>query len=196
MTTVDEARLSLQRKMMLVSIISLVVMAYIDYATGYELVFSAAYLLPVSLCAWFLGKRAVWLMSVASGFASWFVDMYSGHIYSHYVIQFWNGFVCFLISIVCGLLLLKLRRLGAEREKTNRDLEMSLQELARSTEEIRKLQDGLQVVCAWTKQVKVGEEWMTADEFLANHLHLKVTHGISPEAARQFRGGAAGTGGK
>jgi hypothetical protein len=178
---------SVRWKMMLVSVISLLLMAYVDFITGYELVFSAAYLLPVSVCAWYLGKREVWLMSIASGFASWWVDKYSGHVYAHSSIQFWNSFVCFLISIICGLLLWNLRHLAAERERANRDLEMSLEELARSTEEIRKLQDGLQVVCAWTKRVKVGEQWMTADEFLSTHLRLKVTHGISPEAARKLR---------
>jgi hypothetical protein len=184
MKAIDQAPAALRRRMMVVSVISLLVMAYVDYITGYELVFSAAYLLPVSLCAWYLGKREVWLMSVAAGVTSWLVD--SGHVYAHQSIQFLNSFVCFLISILCGLLLLNLRRVEVERERTNRELRLSLEELARSTEEIRKLQDGLQVVCAWTKQVKVGEKWMTTDEFLTTHLHLKVTHGISPDAARNF----------
>ena len=170
--------------MMAVSVICLMAMAYVDYITGYELVFSAAYLLPVSLCAWYLGKREVWLMSAAAGFTSWLVD--SGHVYAHQGIQFLNSLVCFVISILCGLLLLNLRRVQVEREKANRDLRLSLEELARSTDEIRKLQDGIQVMCAWTKQVKVGEKWMTADEFLTTHLHLKVTHGISPEADAFF----------
>lgn len=172
--------------MIVASGLSLAVMAYIDYITGYELVFSAAYLVPVSLCAWYLGLRAVWLMSVTCGFTCWFVDKYSGHVYLHYSIQYLNGIVCFLISIACGLLLRKLRGLMAEREKTNHELRKSLEELARSTEEIRKLQDGLQVMCAWTKRIKVGDEWVTADEFLATKLQLKLTHGISPEGMRLF----------
>jgi len=40
------------RTMALASVLSLFAMAYVDYVTGYELVFSAAYLIPVSLCAW------------------------------------------------------------------------------------------------------------------------------------------------
>ena len=168
------------------SIVSLMAMAYIDYATGYELVFSAAYLVPVALCAWYLGKRETWLMAIAGGVASWYVDRTSGHVYSNTAVQYWNAFVCFLICIICGLLLLKLRRLMTERARMNDDLRRSLDELARSTEEIRKLQDGLQVVCAWTKQIKVGDGWMTPDEFLTTQLHLKLSHGISPEAARTF----------
>lgn len=172
--------------MVAASIVCLVAMAYIDYITGNELIFSAAYLLPVALCAWYLGRGATWLMSAAGGATSWYVDRASGHLYANGAVQYWNAFVCFLICIVCGLLLLKLRSLMSERARTNRELRRSLEELARSTEEIRKLQDGLQVVCAWTKQIKVGDTWMTADEFLTDRLHLKLTHGISPQGAREF----------
>jgi hypothetical protein len=68
----------------------------------------------------------------------------------------------------------------------NLDLQQALDELKRSTEEIRKLQNGLQVVCAWTKQIKVGDQWMTPDEFLSSQLHLKISHGMSPAATREF----------
>lgn len=173
-------------KMAVVSVCSLVVMAYIDYITGYELVFSAAYLIPVSLCAWYFGRRTIWLMSFASGLAAWFVDMVSGHPYSHYLIQYWNGFMCIIISLLTGLLLHRLKHTLKEREQMNIDLQKALEELRQSTEEIRKLQDGLQVVCAWTKRIKVGERWMTPDEFLSTQLHLKLTHGMSPEATREF----------
>jgi hypothetical protein len=173
-------------KMVVVSIASLLVMAYVDYVTGYELVFSAAYLLPVSLCAWYLGRRAVWLMSIASGLAAWFVDEIDGHEYSHFMITYWNSFTCLLISLVTGLLLQRLRRTLEERKRMNIDLQKALEEIKRSTEEIRKLQNGLQVVCAWTKQIKVGEQWMTPDEFLSKQLHMKISHGMSPEASREF----------
>jgi hypothetical protein len=168
------------------SVISLVIMSYIDYITGYELVFSAAYLIPVSLCAWNFGRQAIWYMSAASGFASWFVDVLSGHSYSQFMVQYWNGFTCFLISIVTGLILQRLKRTLEEQTRMNSDLQRALEDLKNSTEEIRKLQNGLQVVCAWTHRIKVGEEWMTPDQFLKTQLHLKLSHGMSPEASRQF----------
>jgi hypothetical protein len=177
---------SLRRRVLFVSVASLGAMAYIDYITGTELIFSAAYLIPVALCAWYLGKREVWLMALAGGVVSWLVDKFSGHFYAHNSIQYWNGFVCFIICAVCGLLLWNLRRLMTEREQVNDDLRRSLAELARSTAEIRKLQAGLQVVCAWTHQIKVGDKWMSADEFLTTQLHLNLTHGMSPEGALKF----------
>ena len=177
---------STARKMALVSILSLFAMAYIDYITGYELVFSAAYLVPVSLCAWYFRWRAVLLMSIASGIAAFVVDAIDGHSYSHFMIQYWNSFTCLLISLVTGLLLLRLKRTLEERKRMNIDLQQALEEIKRSTEEIRKLQSGLQVVCAWTKQIKVGDQWMTPDEFLSTQLHIKISHGMSPQASQDF----------
>jgi hypothetical protein len=177
---------SLRRTMAIVSVVSLLVMAYIDYITGFEFVFSAAYLIPTSVCAWYFGWRSILLMSIASGLASWFSDVLSGHVYSNVMVQYWNSFTSFLISFIAGLLLYRLRCTLEERKQTNSDLQMAMEELRRSTEEIRKLQNGLQVVCAWTKQIKVGERWMTPDEFLVTQLHLNLTHGMSPEAAREF----------
>lgn len=185
----DEARStasSFRRKMMLVSILSLIAMAYIDYITGYELVFSAAYLIPSALCAWYLGRRAIWLMCIASGIAAFVVDAMSGYPYSHFMIRYWNSLMCFLISLITGLLLYRLKQTLEERKQMNIELQNALDELKRSTDEIRKLQSGLQVVCAWTKQIKVDGQWMTPDEFLSNRLHLKVSHGMSPEASREF----------
>ncbi|HSJ03131.1 MAG TPA: hypothetical protein VK956_11795 [Verrucomicrobium sp.] len=65
-------------------------------------------------------------------------------------------------------------------------MKKALAGLEASTTEIRKLQEGLQVVCAWTKWIKVGEVWMTPDEFLTTQLHLKLSHGISPEACQKM----------
>jgi hypothetical protein len=176
------------RKMALISILSLFAMAYIDYITGYELVFSAAYLIPTSLCAWYLSRRAIWWMSIASGIAACCVDALSGYPYSHFMIRYWNSLMCFVISLTTGLLLHRLKRTLEERERMNVELVSALDELKRSTEEIRKLQSGLQVVCAWTKQIKVDDQWMTPDEFLSTRLHLKVSHGMSPDASREFEG--------
>lgn len=54
------------------------------------------------------------------------------------------------------------------------------------TREIEDLQNQMQVVCAWTGRIKVDDQWMTISDFLSKRLHLTVTHGMSPEAAKEF----------
>jgi hypothetical protein len=69
-----------------------------------------------------------------------------------------------------------------ELAQTVTKLEQALDEVRASHEEIEKLRGGLLTICAWTKRIKHDGRWMSVDEFLATHLHLNLTHGISEEA--------------
>lgn len=64
----------------------------------------------------------------------------------------------------------------------------SEQELAKAVAEIKKLQEGLLKVCTWTKRIQVDGSWIPIDEFLSEHLHLKITHGMSVHGGRMFDG--------
>lgn len=165
---------------------TLLVMAALDYVTGQELVFSCTYLVPVALTAWWFGRTWTIVLSVLCGAAAFVVDEMDGFAYSHPGIQYWNAFTCFIISLVTGLVLVRLRRSLRERDEMNARLRDALQKLESSTAEIRKLQNGLQTVCAWTNRIKVGDTWMTPDEFLTTQLHLNLTHSISPGAHKEM----------
>ena len=163
-------------------------MAGVDYITGQELVFSCAYLLPVALTAWWCRRRTMVVVAVLSGITALLVDKFDGYGYSHPGIEYWNAFTCFLISVITGSVLARLKDALAEREEKNSQLLAALRELETSTAEIRKLQAGLQTVCAFTKKMKVADEWISAEEFLTKHLHIKLSHGISPEAFTRLIG--------
>lgn len=47
-------------------------------------------------------------------------------------------------------------------------------------------QDRLLTVCAWTKQIRVGGEWLSFESFIETKLGLQVTHGIHPDAVTQY----------
>lgn len=53
-------------------------------------------------------------------------------------------------------------------------------------EEIKSLHEQSQVVCAWTDRIQISGKWLKLTEFLSDHLHLKVTHGVSPEGRELF----------
>lgn len=167
-------------------ITSLVLVCYFDYITGYELTISLFYLIPILLCGWYCGRFTIVCTAILIGTGYWFTDKLSGHTYSHESFRIWNSFNRFAVLLVVGLVSHRLRLVLKEKERINEELKKSLDELSRSTEEIRKLQNGLQTVCAWTKRIKVGEQWLTPEEFLRDQLHLKLTHTISPEARREF----------
>ncbi len=41
-------------------------------------------------------------------------------------------------------------------------------------------------MCAWTKKVKVHDEWIPVEDYLRKHLGVTISHGMSPESAREF----------
>jgi K+-sensing histidine kinase KdpD len=174
-------------KIMLVSLLTLATVSYVDYVTGYELLFFVFYFIPVGLCARYLGRVATLGIALLSAVSWFFVDVFSAHQYPHEAFRYWNAFICFLAFAIVGLVLHSLKQSRDKEQKARRDLEQSLAELQESTQEIRKLQSGLQVVCAWTKRIKLEGKWVTLDEFLTSKLNVSVTHGISPEAFEEVK---------
>ena len=63
----------------------------------------------------------------------------------------------------------------------------SERQLEAASAEIAKLRKGLLKICAWTKRIEIDGRWISVDEFLSDHLHLKLTHGMSVEGARLFQ---------
>jgi hypothetical protein len=114
------------------------------------------------------------------------VDLSSGHVYRHWGFWCWNTGICFAMLLILGLVLQSLRDNLKQQQRARRELEQALAELRQSMAEAQKLQNQLQVVCAWTHRIKIEGKWMTFEEFLQKHLHVQLTHGMSPEAVDKF----------
>jgi signal transduction histidine kinase len=79
--------------LMVLGFVLLVLIGGIDYLTGPELSCSIFYLIPISLVAWFVGRRAGILMSIV-GATMWLIaDLLAGHPYSYPAIPYWNAMV-------------------------------------------------------------------------------------------------------
>jgi hypothetical protein len=172
-------------KVILASLANLLVLSYVVYLAGYHFLFFVFFFIPVSLCGWYLGRLSVVCMAILSGVSWCLVDILSAHQYPFEAFRYANSLICFLAFAIIGLLLQRLRRSLQEQLKVRQELEMALDEIKRSTEAVRRLQDQLQVVCAWTKRINVEGRWIALDEFLTNNLHTKITYGVSPEAMQE-----------
>ena len=169
-------------KVLAASLANLLVLSYIVYLAGYNFLFFIFFFIPVSLCGWYLGRVSVVCMAIVSGVSWCVVDILSNHFYPAEVCRYANTVICFLAFAIIGLFLQRLRHSLSEQVRISRDLEQTLKELNRTTEEARKLQSQLQVVCAWTKRINIEGRWVALDEFLTNTLNTKITYGVSPEA--------------
>lgn len=91
------------------SFVAVCIIGLFDFYTGYELSFSIFYLLPVSAAVWYNGKKTGVIVSAISAVVWFFVDHYSGHIYSMAVIPLWNGFVRLGFFILITILLAEIK---------------------------------------------------------------------------------------
>src|ERR1051325_1410910 len=172
-------------QVLLASISNLLVLSYIHYLTGYQFLFFVFYFIPVSLCGWYLGRTAVLFMAILTGMSWCLVDILADHFYPLEIFRYANSFICFLAFGSIGVLLHSLRQSLHRESGARQELEKALEELNRSTAEIRKLQGHLQVVCAWTKRINVEGQWIALDEFLKTKLNAQVSYGVSPEAMQE-----------
>jgi hypothetical protein len=124
-------------------------------------------------------------MAILTGISWCSVDILSDHQYPHEIFRYCNSFICFIAFATIGLLLQSLRQSLLEQVRVRQKLEQALDDLTRSTDEARKLQQQLHVVCAWTKRIKVEGRWVAMDEFFRDKLNAKVTYGVSPEAMEE-----------
>ncbi len=93
----------------MLSLLLVAVVGAADSLIGYEISFSIFYLLPVSLCSWYAGRRfglAICLVAAAAWFAA---DIHSGHLYSYAWIPVWNAGVRLAFFVVVSQLLNHLR---------------------------------------------------------------------------------------
>ena len=99
------------------SMILVLILALIDFITGFEISFSIFYLVPISIAAWYHGRTGGILISIISSLAWLLVDFSSGHHYSNAIIPVWNTFVRFGFFILTSYLLsaLKMRLQNEQR---------------------------------------------------------------------------------
>lgn len=94
----------------------------IDYLTGYELGVSLLYLGPVDVAAWYVGRRAGFIVAVLSAIVWFAADWGSEHPYSHLAIPLWNALIRFGFFLSNVFLLTELREhLANERRLARTD---------------------------------------------------------------------------
>jgi diguanylate cyclase (GGDEF)-like protein len=92
-----------------ISSCGVLVIAAVDYFTGYEVSISVLYLAPVAVASWYAGRRASITIAILACVCWYFADISSGHSYTYRVIPIWNALVRLGFFLVNGLLLVALR---------------------------------------------------------------------------------------
>lgn len=142
-----QSRLSLS----LEAIAMFLVVATVDYVTGYEVTIFPFYSIPILFALWLIGVRFAVIIAVLSTISWWWADSATGHPYSREWLQVWDAItrlMFFLLAIAAGSAVRKQR----DANRSRIDLLEHSQELEREIINIsereqqrigRDLHDGL-----------------------------------------------------
>jgi len=123
----------------------LVLIGLIDYLSGFEILFSAFYLLEVGLAAWFIGRGFGLAMAVFSVGVWIGGDMAAGAHYSNSFVPIWNALILMALYFIIVWLLTNLRSLHQELEtkvqERTRELSREMAERQRLEAEILQISE-------------------------------------------------------
>jgi K+-sensing histidine kinase KdpD len=111
------------------SLAVLVLIGWIDYITGYEFGFFIFYFIPVSIAAWFVGRRSGLFMACASALTWYLSDLYTDHPYSHSYFIYWEMFMRLVSFLTTALTISRIRELVDNERRLNGELVQALGEV-------------------------------------------------------------------
>ena len=112
-----------------VCILSLIVLGWLDYVTGYELGFFVFYSVPVGLAAWYVGRRSAIALALQAT-AAWFLaDYFGGVKYSIRFFYYWNGAVHFAAFVINAVTIAKIKDDLDQRHHLAKELEIARSKL-------------------------------------------------------------------
>jgi signal transduction histidine kinase len=127
------------------SVVLTAVIGLVDYLTGSAIFFSAFYLLPVALAAWFVGSVFGMVISVLSVVVWLAGDFAAEAQYSTLLVPIWNGAIALTVYFVVVRTLVSLRELQKELEqRVNQRTQVlfnEMQERARLEKEILEISE-------------------------------------------------------
>ena len=159
----------------------LIMLALVDYLSGFELNFFTFYYVPIILTAWFVHRKAAWVMSVLCA-VTWFVaDRLSGHQYTSNIYWFWNGAIRMVAFLIVAEAFAAVRR---ERDKEREISEV----LGQALNKVKQL-SGLLPICCSCKNIRNDKGyWQQIEDYISSHSEAEFTHGICPECAKRLMG--------
>ena len=161
------------------------VVGLVDYFTGYAIFFSAFYLIPVALAAWFVGKVLGNMISMLS-VAVWLMgDFAAGAHYPNLFVPVWNGAIALTVYFVVVKTLASLRKSHQELEERVRQrtaaLNNEIQERTRLEKELLEISEREQRQIGHDLHDNLGQH-LTATAFAGQVLNEQLESKSLPES--------------
>jgi len=115
-------------RFMVVSIATLLLLGWIDYLTGYEFGFFIFYFIPVSIAAWYGGRKPGIAMACASAICRYLADRMAHHPYPRPNLAYWETFARYISFLTTALTLSKIRETVHNGTLVREELDRALEE--------------------------------------------------------------------
>jgi hypothetical protein len=129
------------RAINLASLLILLLIGWLDYITGYEFGFFIFYFIPVSISAWFVGKRSGLVIACASAFCWYLSDLYTYHPYSKAYFIYWEMFMRLLSFLTTAATISRIRQMLTNEMRLNADLQEALRQVGALQEVVSRCPD-------------------------------------------------------
>jgi K+-sensing histidine kinase KdpD len=114
-----------------ISSLVLLILSFVDYFTSYEIGLFVFYFIPVSISAWFAGKRSGIIIACLSAICWYIADFYTHHPYSTAYLIYWETFIRLISFLTTSLTIAKIKQLKVNEGYLKTELEKVLGELSR-----------------------------------------------------------------
>jgi len=163
---------------------------FLDYLTGYEILFFVFYLLAVGLATWYVGDLFGVVISALS-VATWiFTNSAAGEHYSSYFVLVWNAMIMFAFYLVVVALLARLGNVHRQLEARVRQRTVALigeiEERTRLQKELLEISERVQRRIGYDLHDGLCQH-LTGTALAAHVLGQKLAEGSQPEAAAAIR---------
>ncbi|MCM0082623.1 hypothetical protein L4X63_13565 [Geomonas sp. Red32] len=157
--------------------VSLLLLGYWDYISGFRLSLFPLYLLLLVVVAWYLGKATTLAMSAIAAAIIMVKDSAVVPALHDFYFYWDEGTKCVLL-VLTGSAVWQIRHLLTEKETTNRELRKALSEIR----ELRRMIP----ICSMCHSIRTDKGFYEKIEVYLSHLTgAELTHGICPACLRK-----------
>ena len=121
-----------------ISLMTLLLIGWLDYITGYEFGFFIFYFIPVSIAAWYGGRKPGIAMACASAVCWYLADRMTHHPYPRPYLIYWETFARYISFLTTALTLSKIREMADNEQRVREELDRALEE----NRELKRLLQG------------------------------------------------------
>ena len=115
-------------RIMFANIAILLIFGWIDYVTGYEIGFFIFYFIPVSIAAWYGGRKPGIAMACASAVCWYLADRMTHHPYHRAYLVYWETFARYISFLTTALTFSKIHETVDNGQRAREELDRALEE--------------------------------------------------------------------